>query len=238
MPTPPPTPHPAQQPTPAALRFAVLLPVKPPSRGKSRLGAAGEDRRSDLAEAFALDTLLACRAAALVGAVLVATDDVAFAARVREAGGTAVPDGVAGDLNATLRQAAAEAGRRWPDLVPVALCADLPALRARDLDEALACAVLLTDRDEAAFVGDADGVGSTLYAAPHGHFAPRFGAHSFEAHHRSGAHPIEGTLPSLRRDVDDLEDLAAATDLGLGPHTTTLMNADGPPPVGGGPSGS
>ena len=41
------------------------------------------------------------------------------------------------DLNGTLRLSAAEARRRWPDLVPVALTGDLPALRAEDLDEAL-----------------------------------------------------------------------------------------------------
>ena len=42
--------------------FVVLLPVKPPARGKSRLEVDPERRRA-LAAAFALDTARACLAA-------------------------------------------------------------------------------------------------------------------------------------------------------------------------------
>ena len=48
-----------------------------------------------------------------------------------------IPDGASEDLNATLRQAAAEVGRRWPGATPVTLCADLPALVPDDLAAAL-----------------------------------------------------------------------------------------------------
>ena len=196
-------------------QYAVLVPVKPPAHGKSRLVGPPADLRRDLAAAFALDTVEACLAAGLVGAVLAVTDDAHFSRHLASLGCASIPDGVTGDLNATLRQAAAEVRRRWPELVPVAVCADLPALRADDLDAALTQA----STHQASFVADASGLGTTLYAAAHDLFDPRFGLGSCLAHLGTGAVAIEGALASLRRDVDDLEDLREAMELGVGPHT-------------------
>jgi 2-phospho-L-lactate guanylyltransferase len=201
--------------------FVVLLPVKPPARGKSRL-TVDPVRRRRLAAAFALDTARACRAAAHVVAVLAVTDDARFAAELRAAGCEAIPDGVSEDLNESLRQAAAEAGRRWPDAVPVAVCADLPALSPADLDLALARAATV---DGPAFVADDDGVGTTMYTAPYERFSPAFGTSSRQAHAAAGAVEIEGTLPTLRHDVDDSPGLLAAAQLGLGAHTRLAMLA-------------
>src|SRR6476620_2352910 len=139
-------------------QYAVLVPVKPPARGKSRLVGPSDDRRRDLAAAFALDTVSACLVAERVGAVLAVTDDASFSRRLAVLGCAAIPDGVSGDLNATLRQAAAEVHRRWPHLVPAAVCADVPALRPEDLDAALAGAAA----DVPSFVADAAGIGTTL----------------------------------------------------------------------------
>lgn len=198
--------------------YVVLLPVKPPARGKSRLEVDPERRRL-LAAAFALDTARACLAAERVTAVLAVTDDARFADQLRAAGCEAIPDGVAGDLNESLRLAAAEARRRWPESVPVAVCADLPALQARDLDAALGS----PEASAAAFVTDQEGVGTTLYTAPYEEFAPRFGSRSRAAHLDSGAREISGDLTSLRRDVDDAQALAEALALGLGAHTRLAM---------------
>ena len=52
--------------------YVVLLPVKPPGRGKTRLG---ELPRDVLAAAFAMDTVTACLAAASVARILAVTDD-------------------------------------------------------------------------------------------------------------------------------------------------------------------
>ncbi len=104
-------------PTPAC-SFVVIVPVKPPARGKSRLEALTAGQRRDLAAAFARDTVAAARRTPHVETVLVVTDDFRFAADLRADGCEVIPDGVSNDLNATLRQAAAEAGRRWPDAVP------------------------------------------------------------------------------------------------------------------------
>jgi 2-phospho-L-lactate guanylyltransferase len=197
--------------------YVVLLPVKPPARGKSRL-EVDPRRRRDLAAAFALDTARACLAAEHVVAVLAVTDDARFADDLRAAGCETIPDGVAGDLNESLRQAAAEARRRRPDSVPVAVCADLPALRPGDLD-----AALLEAAGSAAFVTDGDGVGTTMYTAPYDVFDPRFGFRSRTAHLEAGAREIGAELPTLRRDVDDRDALELAERLGLGAHTRLAL---------------
>jgi 2-phospho-L-lactate/phosphoenolpyruvate guanylyltransferase len=197
----------------------VLLPVKPPARGKSRLAELTDPVRRRLAEAFALDTAQACLEADSVGAVLAVTDDAGFSVDLTALGCVAIPDGVSDDLNGTLVQAAAEAARRWPDLVPVALTGDLPALRAVDLDAALSAA----PAGRPAYVSDAEGVGTTLYTAAVHEFAPRFGNGSRAAHDDAGAVSVEGDLATLRRDVDALGDLRDAMALGLGPRTAAVV---------------
>ena len=197
--------------------YAVLLPVKPPAYGKSRLVGLSDPDRRRLAEAFALDTATACLETAHVGAVMAVTDDALFSSHLVALGCAAIPDGVAGDLNGTLRQGAAEAHRRWPTLTPVALCGDLPALRASDLDAALAAA------QGTSYVADAAGSGTTLFTAAYDAFTPRFGVGSRELHDLLGATPIAGELATLRHDVDDLDDLVAATKLGLGARTAAVV---------------
>jgi 2-phospho-L-lactate guanylyltransferase len=201
--------------------YVVLLPVKPPARGKSRLEIDPLRRRA-LAAAFALDTARACLAADRVLTVLAVTDDARFADDLRQAGCETIPDGVDGDLNESLRLAAAEARRRWPQATPVAVCADLPALRSDDLDEALRCSSVGGGLG-AAFVTDQDGAGTTLFTAPYDGFEPRFGLGSRAAHLEAGAREIPGDLPSLRRDVDDARALSEAVELGLGAHTRLAM---------------
>ncbi len=196
--------------------YVVLLPVKPPARGKSRL-EVDPLRRRTLAAAFALDTARACLVAARVHAVLAVTDDATFAGELRAAGCETIPDGVAGDLNESLRLAAAEARRRWPELTPVAVCADLPALLPSDLDAALGSA------SGPSFVADHASVGTTLYTAPYDAFEPRFGLGSRRAHLDGGAHEITLRVPSLRLDVDDAEALADAEVLGVGAHTRLAL---------------
>ncbi|MDF1602849.1 2-phospho-L-lactate guanylyltransferase [Nocardioides sp. YIM 152315] len=202
--------------------YAVLVPVKPPAVGKSRLAGLDGDARRRLAEAFAQDTVRACLRAERVAEVLVVTDDAHFSTVLSALGCDAIPDGVSGDLNGSLRQAAAEARRRWAGLVPVAICADLPALRPDDLDAVLD-RMGATVRDRPRFVPDAAAVGTTMYAAAHDLFDPRFGHESRAAHLESGALEVTDAPASVRRDVDDADDLADATGLGLGPATSVAM---------------
>jgi 2-phospho-L-lactate/phosphoenolpyruvate guanylyltransferase len=200
-------------------QYVVVVPVKPPALGKSRLVGLSDDVRRGLAEAFAQDTVTACLAADSVGAVLVVTDDVRFSTVLSGLGSVAIPDGVTGDLNGTLRLAAAEAHRRWPNLVPVAVCADLPALRPGDLDDVLGRVAT----SHPWFVADSDGVGTTVYAAPFEEFDPRFGPGSRQAHLDAGALELQGVAPSVRRDVDDLDGLREAVTMGVGPRTAAAV---------------
>lgn len=195
--------------------FVVLVPVKPPAVGKSRLAALPSADRSALADAFASDTVAAALACPAVAEVMVVTDDHRLAARMQARGCSVLPDGVTGSLNGSLVQAAAEARRRWPAYGVAALCADLPALRAEDLASALEAVGA-----GPAFVVDHTGTGTTLYAAaPGAEFAPRFGLDSAAAHRASGAREIAGELASLRLDVDDEGDLGRALLLGVGRET-------------------
>jgi len=202
--------------------FAMVVPVKPPTVGKSRLRGIDDDQRRALAQAFALDTIAVCLEIGAAG-VLVSTDDAGFSAHCRALGCATVPDGDTNDLNSALRQAAAESQRRWPDAAPVALCADLPALTTDDLRAALERLTAGTP----AFVADAGRTGTTLYTASYSRFDPRFGVDSARAHRDSGATEIDGPLPTLRRDVDDLDDLRAAIALGVGPETRRLAHLAG-----------
>lgn len=198
------------------ISFVVIVPVKPPARGKSRLDALPASQRRDLAAAFARDTVAAARRTPQVVAVLVVTDDFRFAADLRADGCEVIPDGVSDNLNATLQQAAAEAGRRWPDAMPVALCADLPCLVSDDLAAALA------EVDGPAFVRDAAGSGTTMYAAPLATFDPVFGINSAALHVTHGAREIGAPAPTLRLDVDEPADLDQAVELGVGTHTARV----------------
>ncbi len=101
----------------------------------------------------------------------------------------------------------------------MALCADLPSLRADDLDTALARVVL----PHPWFVPDAAGTGTTLYVAAYDEFDPRFGPGSRDAHLDAGADELADVPESVRRDVDDLDDLRAAETLGLGPRTAAVV---------------
>ena len=191
--------------------------MKPPAQGKSRLEGDPARRRA-LAAAFALDTARACLAAGSVTAVLAVTDDARFADQLRAVGCETIPDGVAGDLNESLRLAAAEARRRWPeaDTRGRVRRPSRPAARGSRCGSRVRA-------DGTAFVADQDEVGTTLYTAPYDVFAPRFGHRSRQAHLDTGAREITGDLRSLRRDVDDAAGLAAATTLGLGAHTRLAL---------------
>ena len=198
--------------------FVVLVPVKPPALGKSRLAGLPESRRRELAAAFALDTVAGALRTPGVVDVLAVTDDFRFAARLAALGCSVLLDGAAEDLNATLVQACAEAVRRWPEASPVALCADLPCLVPAELGTALAAA----RGSGPAFLRDHTGTGTTLYVAPPDAFAPRFGPDSAARHAQDGGWEIDVAAPSVRHDVDDVADLTAALLLGVGTHTATV----------------
>jgi 2-phospho-L-lactate/phosphoenolpyruvate guanylyltransferase len=226
-----PVPKSAPSPAPSVpRRCVVVVPVKPPAFGKSRLVGLSDRARRDVAEAFALDTAQAAASTPGVDAVLVVTDDFRLASSMRALGCEVMPDGTSQDLNASLVQAVAEVARRWPGAVPVALCADLPGLRPVELAAVLHEVVGHVAAGRAAFVADRAGTGTTLYAAPAEHFDPRFGKESAARHRSAGAVEAGTAATSVRTDVDDLADLDAALAAGVGPHTSRACEGRVTPP--------
>lgn len=231
----------------ARFGWTVLLPVKVLARAKSRLAVLAGDRRGELALALASDTVMAVLACPEVARVVVVTSDPVAGPLLAGLGAVIVadepagrqPDGgsphgttpgaAAGDtgpqdaLNAALRRGAGVAALRWPGTGLAALTADLPALSPGELTEALLRAAAGVP-PRAAFVPDAAGVGTTLYAVPPGgEFRPLFGGASRARHAASGAVELElDDMTGLRRDVDTPDDLRAALTLGAGPRTTAL----------------
>ncbi len=196
--------------------WSVIVPVKPPRAGKSRLRGVLPDHER-LAAALALDTVAAVLACRAVTAVVVVTDDRAIGEGVRALGGRVVPDPPAGGLNAAVRHGEATVG---VDVPRAALAADLPSLLPDDLAAVLRGAAGY----QRSFVPDVATTGTTLLAALAGTaLDPRFGGGSASAHARSGAVPLPWAGASLRRDVDTPTDLAAAIGLGVGPRTAALL---------------
>lgn len=201
-------------------QWIVVVPVKPSSRGKSRLEVPGVDRAA-LAHAIALDTLEAATACEAVAQVVVVTNDPALA---RESGTIPalrfVPEGDARGLDAAVATgvAAVDPGARMPR---AALLGDLPALRPGDLAHALRAAASLPRT----VVADAEGTGSTLVtAAPGAAWRSAFGEGSFARHLAQGCAALEiPDASTLRRDVDTADQLDAASVLGLGPRTAALL---------------
>ncbi|HEY2551396.1 MAG TPA: 2-phospho-L-lactate guanylyltransferase [Streptosporangiaceae bacterium] len=221
------------------LAWSVVIPVKVLALAKTRLagrdGGAARDQagppglspqqRAELALAMAADTVAAAVACPLVGTVLVVTDDGTAAAALGGLGALIVPDVPGRGLNAALVFGAEHAAARWPGRGQAALAGDLPALSPGELAAALSAAAGVAQ----AFVPDAAGTGTTLYATGPGiTFWPRFGPGSRAAHQAHGA--VELDLPGiggLRQDVDTPADLALATGLGLGPRSAAVAGALG-----------
>jgi 2-phospho-L-lactate guanylyltransferase len=205
----------------------LVVPVKPLSAAKSRLrgaadGGVGETRaHTRLALALAHDTIAAVLATPAVRRLLVVSSDPAVAAELAALGIDVVPDGPSGGLNRAYAGGAALLRARDRGCAVGALQADLPALRPAELGAAVEAALGLGGRS---FSADADGTGTTFLLAAPGHdLDPRFGPGSARRHAESGAHPLAGRWPGLRRDVDTPADLDVAAALGLGSHTRAVL---------------
>ncbi|WP_410650284.1 2-phospho-L-lactate guanylyltransferase [Amycolatopsis sp. cmx-4-54] len=200
--------------------FDLIVPMKRPAEGKSRLrGAVVPERHPELVLALAYDTLSAATSADGVRRVLVVAADPASVADLTELGVEIVTEPSRGGLNAALRYGEELLRRDTPSALVGALQADLPALRTEDLTAALAEAA-----GHRAFVADRQGTGTTLLLAGAGRaLEPRFGAGSARAHTASGATPLTIAAESLRADVDTADDLAHVRTLGAGKRTSTLL---------------
>jgi 2-phospho-L-lactate/phosphoenolpyruvate guanylyltransferase len=208
---------------PVTLTWSLVIPVKVLAQAKSRLTGLAGQRRAEFALAMAADTVSAAVRADTVAAVLVVTDDPDVTHIAASLGAVVLADTPGAGLNEAFRHGAAYSGDRWPDRGRAGLAGDLPAVRPAELTAALGAAARL----RTAFVPDADGTGTTLYAAvPGARFSPQFGPASRDRHLATGAVEIGTGMPGLRRDVDTIDDLRDAAKIGLGPRTAQLVAAE------------
>lgn len=191
------------------------MPVKRLDRAKSRLRPLVV-RASDLALAFATDTVAACSAADGVHRIVVVTSDPDVS-RAVSAFAAVVPD-PGGGLNRAIRAGLAVLP---PDAPAAVLTGDLPALRAADLDLAL----LEAAGHEFAMVADHTGSGTTMITgARAGRLDPQYGEHSRDRHERAGHHVLDVPRGSaLRLDVDTAADLETALLAGVGRFTARAI---------------
>jgi 2-phospho-L-lactate guanylyltransferase len=197
-------------------RWSLVVPVKRVANAKTRLGLDAESRAS-LAVAMAVDTVGAALACPLVAAVIVVTDELRARDALAELSVLIVPDAPDAGLNAALDYGVSMAAVGHVG----ALASDLPSLRSDDLT------VVLTRASEfdQAVVGDLAGIGTTvLCARSAAHFSPRFGVASLAAHVAAGAADLTALAPeSVRRDVDTVDGLSGAVDLGVGDATKRAL---------------
>lgn len=212
-----------------ALDWTVVLPVKPFHRAKSRLAAQVGGAHRAFAQAFFRDTLDAVLNTNGVAQVLVVTRDRIAAAEARSRGATPVSDHPSLELNQAVRIAVSYAECLAAKRPLTVLTADLPALRSAELGEVLASAAA----HDRTFLADHRRIGTTLLTAVRPRLLqPAFGQNSRARHRRSGAVEINDlAAPSVRLDVDTLHDLRLAQRLGVGAHTTAVIESAAPVPA-------
>lgn len=202
--------------------WTLVLPVKRFDKAKTRLSVKDSAARADLAHAFFRDTLEAVLKTTGVGQVIVVTDDPRAGREAAETGVLAVPDQPRKGLNAAINRAAARARRSAPQQPIAVLTADLPSLRPEELQMVLGRAA----EHATSFLADHTGHGTTLLAAARPRLlVPFFEGNSSRNHRLGGAQEIiDIAAPTVRLDVDTVEELEMAQRLGVGPHTSQAID--------------
>lgn len=198
--------------------WTVVLPVKGLEHAKRRLAPDVGSWRMSLAAAFAADTLEATLASADVLRVLVVGGEGIAGSTLAQPRVTQLPD--VGDLDAAVSRGTTWAREQVPHCPILVLQADLPCLRASDLENLVDAA----PATRPGVLADAEGLGTVALTLPAGtSLSTAFGAGSFAHHVRAGADPIDVRAPHLRRDVDTLEHLRDAVRLGVGRATRQVL---------------
>ena len=209
----------------------VVVPVKPPAVGKSRL--AGLDRRAAPRAGRGLRARHrrgGSRHRPAWRRSWWSPTTSGSPAAMRALGCEVIPDGASEDLNATLVQAAARSYAVGP--TP---CRSPCAPTCRGCGRASSPGSWTRSRARGGGVrrscATGPASGTTLYAAAAERFDPSFGVGSAARHARPAPSRSGRTPRACGRDVDDLADLGAALVAGVGPHTPG--QAEGGPPQQG-----
>jgi 2-phospho-L-lactate guanylyltransferase len=206
--------------------WTLIIPVKALASAKSRLAPELPPVvRAALARAFALDTIEAAVAAPSAARILVVTGEPELHAHL-EAGVEVLYEAPGAGLTSAIEAGVATA-RREGEVAVAVLLGDLPAMRADGLESVLNAAA----RYPLAFVRDAEGTGSTLATARAGDpFASAFGEGSASRHLAAGFTDLvavehRAITPGARSDVDTLDALQQALQVGVGRHTAEVFAA-------------
>lgn len=201
--------------------WTVVVPVKPFSRGKSRLAPEVAAHRAALARCFYLDTLDAVLGTTAVSKVIVVTGDADAAALALARQAMVEHDDSGRGLNHAVTLGVAAARSLDADSAVAVVTADLPCLRADELGRVLSA----SHGHGRAFLADHLGMGTTVLTAGSGYeLRPAYEGQSRRRHLGDGAVELRlDGVPGARLDVDTVEDLRVAAALGVGPFTARLL---------------
>ena len=210
----------------SSLMTALLIPVKDPSRGKTRLSAffTLEERRR-LAWAMFEDVIRAAAAASKPDRVLVLTSFDLAIKRARKAGFEVLIEQSQISESASVDWASRLLTEQTFDSV-MRLPADLPLVRGEDIDE------LLNTRmpsPGALLVPSRDGTGTNaIIRSPPDIFCSRFGPNSLELHRqeaaRAGAACLIVENERIAIDIDEPTDVRLFMERGRGTETFRLLS--------------
>lgn len=213
------------------LAIHALIAVKELSRAKSRLapGLSPADRKR-LVLAMLADTVTAARGVDAIQSVTVVTPDPSVMHVARGLGADVLADppcrrsngsSAQHELNVALASATDRVRATLGAVDVMVLQADLPALRTRELADAIDIAPF-----GRSIVIDHHGSGtSALFLRdPRALLRPMFGSKSAIRHIDDGAVALQGCWPGLRLDVDTVDDLLNADRLGVGDATRVVLS--------------
>jgi len=206
----------------SAADIGLVIAVKRLTAAKTRLAPIfSASTREGVVLAMLMDTVTAASAVSAVQSITVVTPDEVAAGAARKLGARVLddptPPGHRDPLNNAISAAEQIVRRETSNIV--VLQGDLPAVQARELDEAIAAARSYPR----SFVGDRHGTGTSALIALGVAVDPRFGADSAQRHRHSGAIELTGAWPGLRCDIDTPDDLQVARRLGIGARTAQAI---------------
>ena len=205
---------------------ALLIPVKDPSRGKTRLSVfLSPDERRRLAWAMLEDVIRAAAAASIPDRVIVVTSFDLAIDRAHRAGFDVLIEQSQTSESASVDWASRLLSEQGFDLV-MRLPADVPLVGPEDIDRLLETPI---PSPGALLVPSRDGTGTNaIIRTPPDVFPSRFGPNSLELHQqeaaRAGAECLIVQNECIAIDVDEPADLQLFMERGRGTETFRLLS--------------
>ncbi len=201
--------------------WTVLVPIKPWALSKSRL-CVDPESTAVLARAFAQDVMAAVYGSRHTGTIVIISAEAEALPLSRKYGAVVLQDRPL--LTPDPLNQAVMSGVHWAQRMraasPLAVVpADLACMTTEDFDNALD---LLGQRDRS-YVPDTSGNGTTILASRiPAQIVPSYGPDSAHQHSTNGAW-VSTAHARVRHDIDTLDDLDLAEQLGVGKHTAAAL---------------